>query len=224
MSETIFDLIRVKNIGSDTLVLRGNTQYVIPVDSERIIPFNEAASWFGDPRLSDNGRDRSRTDAFRLTQNLWGYSEGMKYPRDRNDPAQGFLRWEDFKPQVECFDMDGNLINFLIHDPSGELGVSGSVPGLSDPSLLDAATLSKQVDKMSEQIAKLQSLLTERTRFDAATHVDANVPYPSPAPAVEDVHEHIARIEESVILPSPPADDVVSEDAPRTVRTGSRGK
>jgi hypothetical protein len=224
MSETIFDLVRVKNTGSEELVLRGNTQYVIPPNGERIIPFNEAASWFGDPRLNDDGRNRFRSEAFRMTQNLWGYSEGMKYFRDRWDPSQGFLGWDDFKPPVECFDMEGNQINFIIHDPSGELGMAANTPALVDPSTLDASTLSKQVQAMGQQIAKLQQLLVERTRFDAATHIDANVPNPPPAPVVEDVREHIAMIEDSVLLPSAPIDDVVGDDAPRTVKSGGRSK
>lgn len=227
----IYDLVRVVNTGSTELVLRGNTRYTIAAGEERIIPFNEAAAWFGDPRLQDDGRNRFRSEAFRMTQNLWGFTEGMKYMRDRWDPSQGFLEWEDFKPSVDCFDMEGNPMWFLIHDPDGAMG-SGNAPALIDPSTLDAAALVKQVQQMADQMAKLQDALRNRAEFDAQTPRPSDRPGPTatPLPATTMLAEEFnnpvvadePNIADAVVFPQPAADDKVTDDAPRTVRSRSK--
>jgi hypothetical protein len=226
--EQIYDLVRVVNTGSEPVVLRGNTTYTIQVGGERIIPFVEAASWFGDPRLADDGRNRFRSEAFRMTQNLWGYTEGMKYPRDLSDAAAGFLGWEDFIPSVECFDMEGNPIFFLIHDPDGER-TNGSLPGLVDPSLLDAQSLAKQVQEMAAQMAKLQQMLAERIDFNTQVPVITEAVGPQPVePSAATIAAAIANdaadIAAAVDLPQPSFDDIVTDDAPRTVKSGGRSK
>lgn len=227
-----YDLVRVVNTGTKPLVLRGNTVYEIAAGGERIIPFTEAAAWFGDSRLTDDGKNRFRTEAFRQTQNLWGYTEGMTYLRDRNDPSAGLLGWDDFKPAVECFDMDGNPIHFLIHDPEGLRGAPNG-PAMIDPSLLDAQVLAKQVQEMSAQMAKLQTLLMEKVDFNTQVPriVEAVGPQPiepSAATFAAAVANDAATLAEdmsaAVILPEPPIDDIVTDDAPRTVKSGGRSK
>jgi hypothetical protein len=227
MTQT-YDLVRVVNTGSEPLTLRGNTVYVIPAEGERIIPFLEAASWFGDPRLTDDGRNRFRSEAYKQTQNLWGYTEGMKYMRDRWDPSAGFLGWDDFMPSVKCFDMDNSPMHFLIHDPDGTQGTSNA-PALIDPSLLDAQALSKQVQDMGKQMAKLQQMLLERASFDTQTPTPSQEPGPHPIPQTEAtvaaaVANEAASMSEAVEFPQPPTDDIVTDDAPRTVRSGGRSR
>ena len=203
---TTYDLIRVVNLRDEDLVLRGNTVYTIPANGERIIPFQEAASWFGDPRLQDSGRDKTRSMAWNQIQNLWGYTEGMTYLKDRWDVTAGFKTWEDFAPAVECFDMDGNQVYFIIHDPEGSQPFGG--PKLLDPAFQDNEAILRQMQDMQATMAQMKELLDERGR-------------------VED-HAAVAAAQEqasfdAVNLPQPPAEDEVSDDAPKTVRTRARG-
>jgi hypothetical protein len=203
MSDTTYDLVKVVNTGDEEIVLRGNTRYVIPVGGERIIPFNEAASWFGDPRLQNQGRDQLRTLVHSQIQGLWGYTEGMTYLRDRWDPTAGFKTWEDFKPSVECFDMDGEPILFVIHDPEGTTPFGG--PKLVDPAFQDVGVLNDRIAQNERELAELRQLLTERA------HVEA------PAPSGPDTSAF-----DAVNLPQPSADDTVGDDSPRTVSSKNR--
>jgi hypothetical protein len=246
-----YDLIRVRNLGSDDLVLRGNTKYTIPPNTDRIIPFVEAAAWFGDPRLANEGRERLREMAYRQLQNLWGYTEGMKYLRDRWDITKGFLGWDDFKPAVQCFDMDGNEVLFILHDPDGELG--GLVgTGIIDPSSMDAGALQQQVAALTASVQQLQAILAERAPYEAqiASPSENYGPESRPLPPVYEAADlanaqmatladkfgigvdpadptipaPTPAIDAAVTLPKAPANDTVSDDAPRTVRTGGRNK
>jgi hypothetical protein len=189
-----YDLVRVVNTGDEPIVLRGNTKYTIPVGNDRIIPFTEAASWFGDPRLRNEGRDQMRTMAWRQIQNLWGYTEGMMYLRDRWDVTKGFKTWDEFKPSVECYDMDSNRIYFIIDDPEGEFPFGG--PQLIDPAYTDTEALQRQMKLMEQQMAQMMQLLTERNAADQQ------------APKVD-----TASID-AVNLPTADANDAVTEDGP----------
>lgn len=197
----ILDLVRVVNTGDTDLVLRGNTVYTIPAGKDRIIPFPEAASWFGDPRLQNVGRDKMRDLAYRQVQAMWGYTEGMQYPKDNWQPHLGVWTWEDFKPKAECYDMEGNRIFMVIDDPNGEHAFNG--PELIDPATQDNSTLTKQIAEMQRQIALLTTALAQ-----------ANVvpPAATEAPAADSF--------DGVNLPQPTEDENVGDDAPRTVKAG----
>lgn len=199
-----FDLIRVVNKGDADLTLRGNTVYTIPAGGDRIIPFTEACSWFGDPRLRDEGRHEMRSMAWRQIQNLWGYTEGMTYLVDRWDPTQGFKTWEDFAPSVECFDMDGNPVYFIIHDPEGTERFEG--PKLVDPAFQDVNVLNERIAASEREMAELRSLLMERSATEAA-------------PPAADTTSF-----DAVNLPVAPANDVVTHDGPAAVPAGRRDK
>jgi hypothetical protein len=191
---TNYDLIRIKNVGDTDLVLRGNVRYTIPAGNDRIIPFTEAASWFGDPRLRNEGRDQMRTMAWRQIQNLWGFTEGMTYLKDRWDVTQGFKTWDDFKPKVEMYDMDGERVYFIIDDPDGEQSFAG--PNLIDPAYTDTEALQRQMKVMEKQMADMMQLLSERNASDQQ----------ATRPEVTSL--------DAVNLPQPDADDAVTEDGP----------
>ncbi len=200
MSDTTYDLVKVVNTGDEEIVLRGNTRYTIPAGGERIIPFTEAASWFGDPRLQNQGRDQLRSMAWRQIQNLWGFTEGMTYLRDRWDPTQGFKSWDEFKPSVECFNMDNEPVYFIIHDPEGVNMFRG--PVLVDPAFQDVGVLNDRIASNERELAELRQLLTERAHSE------------SPSQPASDTAAF-----DAVNLPQAEADDTVTDDAPRTVST-----
>jgi hypothetical protein len=193
-----YDLIRVKNVDDKDITLRGNTVYTIPVGGERIIPFTEAASWFGDPRLQDIGREQLRTMAWGQIQNLWGYTEGMMYLRDRWDPTQGFLTWDDFRPKVECYNMDDERVYFIMDDPEGVHSFAG--PKLVDPAYQDAQVLNDRIAQNERELAELRSMLLERQTNEQTTSASAE-----------------QASFDAVNLPQPTGQQEVTEDAPRTV-------
>lgn len=203
-ANTAYDLIKIVNTGNKTITLAGNTRYEIAVGAERIIPFVEAASWFGDPRLQNVGRDTARDMAWRLTQNLWGYTEGMQYPVDPHDASAGFMTWDEFKPKFEAFDMNGEQVYFIIDDPLGTAVFKG--PELIDPATQDNAVLTKQMAEMERTISELKQMMSERSATDGT-------------PAGDDTTDTTAADTtafDSINLPQPTGDDTVSDDAPRT--------
>jgi hypothetical protein len=196
-----FDLIRVVNTGDEPLVLKGNTVYTIPVGKDRIIPFADAAAWFGDPRLDNAGKEQLRTMQYRSLQFLWGYTEGMTYPRDRWNPAAGFKTWDDFKPKFECYDMDGERVYMILDDPDGTQMFRG--PRLEDPAYVDKGDMQRQIELLTQQV----SLLTQLAQ--------ANMP------AVEVVTAAPVTSVDAVSLPEP-VDEGVTEDAPQTIKAGRK--
>jgi hypothetical protein len=213
-----YELIEVRNVGDEPVVLRGNTKYEIAPGGRRILPFDVAAAWFGDPRLQNIGKDKMRALAFDQVQYAWGFTNGMKYPVFTEDgKLVRFKEWDDFRPTVECFDVEtGERVPFIIDDPEGEMAFGG--PALIDPATQDVRALTDMIAQMQQQMASMQQLLNERTNTQA----------PAPEPALADfgigTGEHTAvtvpqptTVHDGVNLPQPPADDTVGDDSPRTV-------
>lgn len=212
-ANTAYDLIKIVNTGDKPIILAGNVRYEIAVGAERIIPFVEAASWFGDPRLQNVGRDAARDMAWRLTQNLWGYTEGMQYPVDPYDASAGLMTWEQFRPKFDAFDMNGEPVYFIIDDPLGERSFKG--PALIDPATQDNAVLTKQMAEMERTISELKQLMSERAATDGEpTEDDTEDAAGAPDTTAFD----------SINLPQPKGDDAVLDDAPRTSGQGNRNR
>ena len=192
------DLIRIHNRGTELLVLNGNERFEILPGADRIVRFDIAASWFGDPRLRNDTRDQIRSQVYSQVQYMWGWAEGLV----REDGQT----WEDLCPKVDCFDMDGEPVKFIIHDPDGNEPWTGAA--IVDPSTQDSGVLNAQIKQMQDQIAQLTTLLTARAD---------ETPTEAPTGEVEP-----AAIVDMTTLPAAPANETLSDDAPRTTKGRQR--
>ncbi len=147
----MLQIVRITNTGDTDLILTHNgDRYVVPVDGSKIVPYECAASAFGDPRARDNGRDKGRTDIYEHTRAMWNFNLGF-------DDADA---WEAKRPRFEAHDVNsGDRIWFVIDDPKGEhiYDATGGVP--VNTNTTDAALLGAQLTAMQEQIAALTTAL-----------------------------------------------------------------
>lgn len=194
-------LVKITNLRSKPLVLNGNERVTIKPRSHAIIPFAQAAGWFGDPRTVNKGREKTRSDVFRQVQQLWGYVEGVQYVDDDGN----LLTWDDLKPKIEAEDMDGNPIVFVMDDPLGENAMSGEI---IDPSAQSTSQLQAQVESLTQQLAQLTALMeqtataqaTQSEQLEALTASATDIPKADPSTAG------------------------AAEDTPRTTRVGGKAK
>lgn len=199
------DLIRIVNDDDQPLILNGNERYEIAPGGERVVPFTIAASWFGDPRSRDTDKERERTDIYRQVRMLWGYSEGIIYhenPRDLDSPVIG---WDDMKPKVTCYDMDGTEIPFVIHDPEGTSIMGGGISEATTPSGDD-----KRIRELESQVAQLVRAL------------EASVPNPATIGPTAGSDSDTDVVDTTTLPSAPTGSDVITDDAPRAPRTGAR--
>lgn len=186
-------IIRLNNTGDKELVIphRGD-KYVIQPGASKVIPYDAAASLFGDPRHKDSDKDPARRRCYEHVRAMHNFYIGW----DTEDI------WENEKmPRFDAFDLETDeQIFFVVHDPLGQRTYNAAQPlgGSTDQAIL-AATIAD----MEKRIAALTNTLATYEK--------------SREPEIVVVDEHS---DETNALPKPKAtEDKVSKDAPRAVAT-----
>lgn len=158
-----FGNVRVKNIGNDAF--RGmydGRAFTIPPGGEAIIPTEAAVIHFGDGPFF-------RKDPLSARDREWE----VQRIRGRYGCMPGFegadQRWEQIRPHVEIYELDGTKWITVMDDPDGALL----------PEQTGAATLEQQMSYLQEQLARLQEQVDRRTGAPGQATV-AQIPEDTP--------------------------------------------
>lgn len=227
------DLVTVRNTGTKPLVLKhdllGDT--TIQPGKDRIVPVKLATSSFGNPAAVNDPRNRLRDVEVSSIYTRWGFYPGMM-----SDSAWSGVGTEagtdppkqigPLCPQAECYDLDGNRVWMIHDDPTGEHRDSASGATIT-PSIeaRTAVEMQSQIDTLSRQLQAMvnaqgsQVDTTPKATLDGADEggVEAML-----ADAMQQVQTQAERNAQRDEIPQPPADAGVSQDKPRTPRTGTR--
>lgn len=185
-------IVKIINTGSTPVSFNGNERVILPPGDSRLVPWEFAASWLGDPNVDP----RDRVYAYGLTRLSWGYAAGL-------DTAES---WEDKRPKVEVYDTDtpdadGNptRVFMLLDDPDGtrlgEFSPAGDVNLDADVNLLR-----KMVADQAAQMARMEALIASRlgeveiepatatalSTADSEATVAVGVELPKPVPTAAD--------------------------------------
>jgi hypothetical protein len=132
-------------------------KYVVPVGGSKIVPYEAAASLFGDPRARDGEKHKGRRELYDQVRNYWSFYLGY-------DSEQV---WETEKcPQFDAFDVNTNeQVWFVIHDPDGAT-LYGSEPTVN-ANTTDQALLNAQITQLQSQVATLLAAMEARQGIEA---------------------------------------------------------
>lgn len=115
---TDYAMVRVKNVGDkpfrDSFA---NQPFEVLPNKETFVPFDAAALWFGHPELYDvSPRQRARTQMYaRLRQRYGAFDD-----TNRDDKVTSAdEKWEQNRPRIEVYSLDGERIYMVIDDPDG---------------------------------------------------------------------------------------------------------
>lgn len=139
------ELVKLTNVGKTEILFNGNEKVVLKAGATKIVPWEFACNWLGDPALS--GDDRAlRYGYARLT---WGYADGLDTAED----------WEAKRPSVEVSDLEtGDQIHMVLDDPTGQISFNG-FGGLMAVDTDDTAILRAQLAESKARMDRLEALL-----------------------------------------------------------------
>jgi hypothetical protein len=196
-------IVRIDNKGNEPLVLINNgDKYTIPFNGSKMVPFECAASAFGDPRARDTGRDRGRSDTYDHIRACWNFYLGF-------DDAG---TWEQKRPKFEAYDVNtGDRVWFVIDDPKGDQTFNAEVVVAETLVNTDRVLLTSQLKELQEQVAVLAAALAANQDRDPAGFK---------APEIVPVEDHVATepIANATELPAMGAATPVKSDGPRRAK------
>lgn len=200
-------IVRVKNVGTERFTDMFNSQpTMIEPGGETLVSMEAVSLWLGEPETRDiDSRRKFRTDEFERLLTRYGV-------------YQNEHMWDQVRPQLEVFTLDGDRIATVADDPRG----TGLDIVVSNDSTTETL-LRTQLDSMKTQMDAITSALSsdgaakqlvagmfaddDQVAVDPAAPVDASV---LTAEMVED---------DSPVSDEPPA------DSPSKVKVGSpRGR
>lgn len=171
---------RIRNVGTHEFKdsYNGNV-YRAAVGSDTIVPVEAGILWLGNPNTRDiDPRRLDRTNEFKRLRVRYGAYDNLDQP-------QGVTpMWDNVKPKVEAFTLDGDRVLTVVDDPFGELTAPVELTHqerISDNAMVTA--LQSQMAEMQSTINQLLGKENEDPDSDPA-HTDAPPASALPAPAV----------------------------------------
>lgn len=203
----MLQIVRIENKWDrDITIPHNGDMYVVPVGESKIVPYDAAASLFGDPRAMNEGKSRGREDVYNQVRGMWNFYLGF----DSEDV------WKNEKcPQFLAFDVNsGDQIIFVIHDRDGTNG--GYIPNAhrQNPESTDQAIVAQRIQEMQDQIAQLTSILASTQSMNLGVIPTAPTIVAAETPAEQVQSTPIAV--ESELPPVPTVAAKVARDTPRT--------
>jgi len=168
MEAEIPTIVLARNVGDETYTIRHNKRKfdIIP-GGELHLPWDALASFLGDPRVMDVGRNKFRRvlyDQMRAVNNFQlGFDTETRKQATEKQLRTGIEThsWEERRPPIEVYTIEGQRIYMLIDDPTGEeenpWGRMRAPEDSSNTSLLEA-----QVARLQSQLDQLSKVLIER--------------------------------------------------------------
>lgn len=195
----------VKIINEDTKPFdfqQNNAKRIVEPGHDVIVPWAVACTLFGNPNIPDIPPANERTRMYKKIRARYNFGDGLHSPE----------RWEDRRPKVRVFDLEGDTeIVMLIDDPLGEH------LGAFNP---NSKSVSKEtdVDALQKQIAILTKQVTRLVQRDQSAPTE-NAPGTSNSPtAVEDGPG--GSVDSVFDIPTAGDDDTATTDDPQAVTTG----
>lgn len=115
-------MVRCKNVG-DKPFKDGyaNVTYVLPPNKDVFVPYDAAVLWFGNPDVFDvSARQRGRTDFYHRLRLRYGAFDDHRILADGSEVRfTADELWEENKPQVEVYTLEGERLHTIIDDPEG---------------------------------------------------------------------------------------------------------
>lgn len=115
-------MVRCKNVG-DKPFKDGyaNVTYVLPPGKDVFVPYDAAVLWFGNPDVFDvSARQRGRTDFYHRLRLRYGAFDDHRILADGSEVRfTADELWEENKPQVEVYTLEGERLHTIIDDPEG---------------------------------------------------------------------------------------------------------
>lgn len=140
------ELVKLINTGTEPVEFNGNERIVVaPGSKGKIVPWEFACAWLGDPTLDKDDRKLRYQQACLQ----WGYADGL-------DTSE---TWAEKKPSIQVQDMDGNVVLMVLDDPTGEAGFAGLGGSVLDTDATDANVLRAQLNEMAARQARTEALL-----------------------------------------------------------------
>lgn len=146
------EVFRIRNMHPDKEfrgMYNGNIYRALP-GSETIVPVEAAILWLGNPHSRDiDARRKDRTAEFKRLRVKYGSYDNL------DDPNGPTPMWEEVKPQVEVYTLDGDRVYTVVDDPFGEMGT---------PALVTVGERSQEHDEtaaLRSQVAELTSLVNQ---------------------------------------------------------------
>lgn len=168
-------IVRVKNVGTERFSDMSNSQpTMIDPGGETLVPMEAVTLWLGDPDSRDfDARRTFRTDEFERLLTRYGV-------------YQNEHMWEQVRPKLEVYTLDGVRIATVAEDPRGEgLDIVVSNDSTTETLLrtqldsmktqMDAITSALSSDGAAKQLVSDMFAGDDQVAVDPAAPVDASV-------------------------------------------------
>lgn len=158
---SMMSMVRIRNLSTLPWTKEYHVdQITIPAQSEMIVPFEMMVYWLGNPSLVDASiRQKDRTREIRRIRALYGCYD---------DDAM----WEQKRPPLEVYALDGTRIYTVAEDPEGAHVTQATT------SVSLALTYEQTIAHLTSQVAALTELMQQQMQPIVPT-----APVAAPAPA-----------------------------------------
>lgn len=203
------ELIRISNKGRRPFdfMHRNQKKIILPGDS-MIVPFDLAASLFGDPRTKDMNGDNARKKVYDKVRGHFGFAPGLQSEEE----------WQAMRPNLTFEDVEtGEKVLMLVDDPFNQNAI---VSGTEKAEANDRAAERSQMEQLMAQVATLtQTIANMQQEASTPGNSSSNTPTDDSAPPqAASLEEQLGNaVSESELTPgddTPP--EVPSDDAPPT--------
>lgn len=141
----IGDIVRVVNKGDAPFTIGWDSrQYKLEPGADSFVPFEAACLWFGDPRSTNS--IQSATNQHGLVSFIPDRDSEVRRLRVKYGNIGGDERFIDPAPDVEVYDLSGEVIVTVLNDPEGE-NVT-----LAAPTVVDQSNLMATIQRQQAQI------------------------------------------------------------------------
>lgn len=211
------DIIEFRNVGDKPVPLKhaGMGKVILQPGKSAILPIEYATLNVGHPNARNEGKNLWRDQAYKHIRTRWGFYPGLMTEEE----------WDEMKPTIELYTLDGERLYSVIDDPEGVMGNPETVEG--QPA--GDAFLQSQVAAMQKQIERLTALIAAQQGVDtpvpAIGKPELQVPSEGFTPEQLAAAMSQTTFDNAVenTIPEPPKNEKVGKDGPRTTRVGGKG-
>jgi hypothetical protein len=154
-------MVRVINKGPNPLTIKYNRiKYILEPEIEKVIPYEAAQVWFGDPRSAAEIRTIVTDDG--MPQMIYPRRHEVRRLRAKYGNIEGIGDESEIQecPTIEMYNLDGERITTVLEDPHGNSVNQASV------TVADNATTQSMIRQQQKQIELLMAELEKRGGLD----------------------------------------------------------
>ena len=185
----------VKLVNDDTKPFdfhQNNAKRVIEPGEDVIVPWNIAATLFGDPNIPEVPPVNERSRMYEKIRARHNFSQGLMTEDD----------WDGLKPNVKVFDIESNSeVIMLIDDPAGEY-MGTFTPSKAPSKRDDVDAMQRQIAALTQQVERLVNTQVASPSEAATSGTSSSATPTADGPGID------------------PVFDLPTEDAPQSVPVG----